>query len=450
MNFIDVLLPTITAIIVVLISSVFQYMQFKKNVKQKSKELELENKKLRKNLYQRSEELEIQNNQFKERMTLEWEKFQNENTTFESKTIKWFNNIIPPNQNELKSSSPYIVGPPIIEPNDFWGRKDHVRSFFELVFGQQITSLSILGCRKSGKTSFFNYVSHPKTLKEELGLDESIITIYINLQIGFKSEEEFYTYLAERLCYSLSSRLNNKLPIPNLPGNIKWSLIDDIFNEVDKKGYQIVIFLDEFEQLTNSNIFKKQFFDRLRTLSQSKKVAWITSSYRDIYEITRSYDANSCTSPFFNQFHPVRIYLDAFSFSESEELICKSIKNTNIKFREEEIEFIIELAGLMPFPLQVASHLLFENKSKFKNAGDKFHLTRESFDKVMSHHFHHYMLNFELEELTVLKDFVVTLKKVDKENSTIENLKNYGFVSRNGENYTIGKSFQDFIIKNFL
>ena len=48
----------------------------------------------------------------------------------------------------------YIVGHPIKHPADFYGRHEEVARLFEIIGGRQAQSVSVLGLRRVGKTSF--------------------------------------------------------------------------------------------------------------------------------------------------------------------------------------------------------------------------------------------------------------------------------------------------------
>ena len=59
---------------------------------------------------------------------------------------------------------PYVVGPPVKLPTDFFGRAAQTRQFFDTLAGPQVQCVSVLGLRRAGKTSFLQHVAHPEVM----------------------------------------------------------------------------------------------------------------------------------------------------------------------------------------------------------------------------------------------------------------------------------------------
>ena len=59
---------------------------------------------------------------------------------------------------------PYVVGPPVKLPTDFFGRAAQTRQFFDTLAGPQVQCVSVLGLRRAGKTSFLQHVAHPQVM----------------------------------------------------------------------------------------------------------------------------------------------------------------------------------------------------------------------------------------------------------------------------------------------
>ena len=57
--------------------------------------------------------------------------------------------------------NPFTYGNPISDPERFVGRRREVEQIFMRLRNPEFESSSIVGERRSGKTSLLNYVSHP-------------------------------------------------------------------------------------------------------------------------------------------------------------------------------------------------------------------------------------------------------------------------------------------------
>ncbi|MCP4425777.1 MAG: ATP-binding protein, partial [Chloroflexi bacterium] len=75
----------------------------------------------------------------------------------------------------------YIVGHPIKKPADFYGRSEQTRRFFEIIGGTQAQSVSVLGLRRAGKTSFLQYVAHKDVMARYLPDPENYAMVYVDM-----------------------------------------------------------------------------------------------------------------------------------------------------------------------------------------------------------------------------------------------------------------------------
>ena len=92
----------------------------------------------------------------------------------------------------------YIVGHPIKHPADFYGRHEQTTRFFEIIGGRQAQSVSILGVRRAGKTSFLQYVAHPATMAHYLPNTDEYNMVYLDMS-SCKTPSDFYYRLLQRL-----------------------------------------------------------------------------------------------------------------------------------------------------------------------------------------------------------------------------------------------------------
>ena len=61
--------------------------------------------------------------------------------------------------------NPFIKNTPIKNPSQFYGREDEIRYIKDRILANNPQSVSIIGAKKSGKTSLLNYLHNKDTQK---------------------------------------------------------------------------------------------------------------------------------------------------------------------------------------------------------------------------------------------------------------------------------------------
>ncbi len=253
----------------------------------------------------------------------------------------------------------YIVGHPIKNPADFYGRYNQIIRFFEIIGGTQGQSLSILGVRRAGKTSFLQYVAHKEVMARYLNDPTNTIMIYIDVS-SCKTPNEFYQRLLMRLKNAFGETNNIKLWKESPPGQANMYDVESYLCQFASK--RIVLLLDEFDQL-RIDTFNQDFLTELRAMTSvlDYDLACVTASYWDLYFLGSQVGLPP-TSPFYNIFYPSPIYLSGLEDSEIETLIRAPINGTGIHFGDEDVENIKQLAGTLPFFLQATAAQWFRRK----------------------------------------------------------------------------------------
>jgi hypothetical protein len=118
-----------------------------------------------------------------------------------------------------------------------------------------------------------------------------------------------------------------------------------------------VFLLDEFERVTANTNFGPDFYYGLRSLIIHHRMALVTSSRLELIELCHSDAVKS--SPFFNIF--ANISLRMFSRAEFELMVERALIGTTVTFTELEMESVVGVAGLHPYFLQAACHMLYES-----------------------------------------------------------------------------------------
>ena len=264
---------------------------------------------------------------------------------------------------EMNLANPFTYGNPVTKPSRFFGRRREVELIFSRLQNPEFESTSIVGERRLGKTSLLYFVSQPEVIRS-FGLDPAVY-LFIYLDLRIVGPDTHSTRLYQDLLRRIAVRVEDpeiKAQITAIGQQDTISSYDlaDAFEATDQSGLYIVLLLDEFENIGSNTKFGSEFYNGLRYLAIHYNLALITASRRDLVEISQLAGVRS--SPFFNIF--ATFDLQPFTRAEMEDLLNHSLQGTGISFSSEDVEHLIELAGLHPHFIQTASWFLFEGKRR--------------------------------------------------------------------------------------
>jgi hypothetical protein len=253
----------------------------------------------------------------------------------------------------------YVVGPPITELDCFYGRHHQINRFFNMV-QTTLQPLRILGLDRSGKTSFLRYVSNKKISSRRLqGMPFTIVIAYVDMSSRVVSPADFYLEVVKAITSSIDPSFVLQTPstFPEFRLFSEW--LTTIFNQ--SKELRLVVLLDDFDLLIKSPRFNNvndDFWGPLRSLV-GPQFTWVTACYQDLYTIKNEKGSGS---PFFNVFHPTPIILGSLESEECQRLICEPASDQGINFTPKEVETIQNIAGPLPYFLQIVAEEWFRAK----------------------------------------------------------------------------------------
>jgi hypothetical protein len=264
---------------------------------------------------------------------------------------------------ETLQDNPFTYGNPISDPQRFFGRTREIEQIFGRLRNPEFESSSVVGDRRIGKTSMLNYLADPG-VRAAHGLGAGNYTfVYADLQMvdDAMGPEQLW----RRLLASLQAQCRDDVIVTALKEvlarrQLDTFDLDGFFQKVDDRGHHVAFLLDEFARVTTNANFRPDFYFGFRSLAIHHNVALVTSSRLELVELCHSEDVRS--SPFFNIF--ANINLRMFSFADFRTLVSESLSSTGVRFTDQEITEILDLAGLHPYFLQVACWLLFEAHSQ--------------------------------------------------------------------------------------
>lgn len=245
--------------------------------------------------------------------------------------------------------NPHVNRSMIRTPAAFFGRRRELTRAAQRVAADPPQSVSIIGDRRIGKSSFLYYLSHPDITSEYLDEPERTLFLFMDFQEERRlSIEGFFQSLARHLRDELGDR-------HEIPEDLDEEGIARVMEGLGGAGYRVILLLDEFDRVTRSSSFDESFFARLRSLAGHQNIAYVTSSSRDLQQLCHTQEI--ADSPFFNVFST--LHLGPMLREEALELIQEPTAGGPFPL-EPHTDLILELGGRWPFFLQIASSAVFE------------------------------------------------------------------------------------------
>lgn len=324
--------------------------------------------------------------------------------------------------------TPYIVGPPVRMPTDFFGRAEQTRQFFETLAGSQLQSVSVLGLRRAGKTSFLQHVAHPQIMAAHLADARRYAMVYVDLS-ACATAGEFYG----RVYRQLEGFLSKRPPLSSLPPADAYAVESLLYELAD---HRVVLLMDEFDQLRTAD-FGQEFMIELRALASvwDYELGYVTASYWDLYRLG-NFVGLPLTSPFYNIFHPSPIYLSGLGTADLEDLVRLPASRVGITADDEDVAYVRHIAGSLPFFVQATAAVWLPHKQR-----DRRPDTGEAVRRLVSEmgpYFEQWWRNFSDVERDVLAT-VAAEKPVERlpysEGETaaaVHRLKSYGVLMSTG------------------
>ncbi len=245
----------------------------------------------------------------------------------------------PPNLQPPQPPVP-VVGVPIIEPYQFFGRKELLRHIYGAWNKPVPESIIITGPKRSGKTSLLHYLNNitqaiylrpdqPKGWPKDWWPH--------GFQFAFVDFRESNMQQPETLATNVLQQF--QLKVPNSCNIATFSsLIKQKINQPR------VILMDDIEAGLAATALDADFWWNMRSLGSHGKLSFVVTSSEPPVQLARD---NNRPSPFFNLFGH-NLELKAFTEKEARELLANSQKSLS----SEEIEKMLKESECWPETLQ--------------------------------------------------------------------------------------------------
>ncbi len=249
----------------------------------------------------------------------------------------------------------------------FFGRETILHAIFEACMKRQ--SVSLVGIRKSGKSSLLTYLQSPE-IQQKMGFQTELkkhIFVYIDLRDYLEhNADDFFRNVYQEIMSHVPANLALQVT-----GNQGVELFKNILLELHKRQYHTVLLMDTFDKLEKGIQFGPLFFSFLRAPATQGRISYVTASLKPLYQISPDPE----TSPFFSGFLGKRV--GSLTKDEAIQLITVPSTRVGQPFNQNEVEWLLMQAGRQPFFLQRACHYLYEHKQQ---QGETIDLRRVSQD----------------------------------------------------------------------
>jgi len=271
--------------------------------------------------------------------------------------------------------NPYLNRVMIQNPREFFGRRREVRRIYSRIDASHPQSISVVGDRRIGKSSLLNFVHSKSNRREHMTTAADTICVYLDFQ--GKAEFDVSKFI-DYLFNSMAVETGDKTCFRDCDRTL-----DELKNVIEKmhgQGKRMIVMMDEFECITSNDNFDAQFFSFLRSLANSYRVAYVTSSVDELQLMCHNEDISD--SPFFNIFS--NLPLRPFTEKEALELITGPSAACEAPLAEHAGR-ILDLAGRFPFFLQIACSSVIEHLLDGDKEIDWEMVTRTYRDEVYPH-----------------------------------------------------------------
>jgi len=237
-------------------------------------------------------------------------------------------------------SNPYVAGSSLQAGSPvFFGRNSEQRQIVDKLTADQPGSVSLLGERRSGKSSLLNQ------LVRALAARPRVLTLHSSAQSWSDAEQGGFF---EQLCAAIANGLGLG---PPAPGRDYVALRNLVLAQA-REGWRFVLVIDEFEKLAGNPRFDSGFFSLLRVLGERSeyRLAWLIASRRPLEALCREHELDS--SSFWNIFG-IPWVLGLLHEREAEDLVRVPTRHSLTRPVEPPLARVRALAGDHPALIQM-------------------------------------------------------------------------------------------------
>lgn len=245
--------------------------------------------------------------------------------------------------------NPFIAGNPVL-PDKLYGRRDQMMAIKDRIGGIVPQCVSIVGFRRSGKSSLLRYVQ--ERIHEFCPPEQQPLVVSLSL-----SDKRFHTPegITEGLRRGIE-RATGSAPWRREDNGDSWA-IDDGLQALRDRGRRLIVLIDEFEQIgARLAAFDGWGGDWREKAGVQGYFALVLAT---LHPIDTIYKDLGLTSPFGNIFTTAE--LGTLADGEWHALARDGFAHTGALLTMADLVLLDELAGGLPYYTQLAASLLWRH-----------------------------------------------------------------------------------------
>jgi hypothetical protein len=243
-----------------------------------------------------------------------------------------FNTLLEASRLDCQQLSPCVVGQPIDNPKQFFGRQDEIKRILDQWSRSPLLNLAVMGPRGSGKTSLL----YRLRCDDKISVKQSIFVNFKDPRM--REQKTLLPYLLKQL----------EIPIPK-PCHLS-AFLYAMTDYLDNLSRPTFIFLDDVDRGLTHPSLDRLFWDGLRALGSNGQLAFLATSRKKPSEVEK---ADGKSSPFFNIFGQA-ITLGPLSEREARDFLkaAEESARLDVPHDAEVWEWILEKSQRWPILLQ--------------------------------------------------------------------------------------------------
>jgi hypothetical protein len=315
-------------------------------------------------------------------------------------------------------------------------KKEMIRLRGHILTGQSGAIVSVF---EEDRTALLGYLSDPSHSKELYGeqadkLVFSLLDIYWLLQKEGEKECQPVQFW-EHALKPLEDELKSHPSLFQIYQTCKENQFDEYYLDklivqLKQEGWRLVLMLDRFDELLNSNLYKPAFFATLRKLASSRSPSSLSLiisgniSLKQFHEQTKK--INPKGSPYLNFIESGEMMLGNLSDSEIDKLLSE------MSFSKPERQFIQDIAGGHPHFLQIAASAL--QLAKETQEEQPLEMAKKDFYGRVESMLTNIMHSWNLEVCQAIVALVKENKPLEFFNDELSLLEKQGFLVKDSQN----------------
>ena len=334
--------------------------------------------------------------------------------------------------------NPYSYKGAISEGDAFYGREGVMAKIYARIGAQRPQSISVVGEPKIGKTSLLWRLYAEESRRKYLEDPERYIYVFMRLkEERAGNPDAFFVLLCEKIREQEGSLVGAEM-------DPSYDCIGQIAEDLRRKEMNLILFLDDFNIVTQDPDFPVEFFSFLRSIANNYNVAYITSSHQELQTLCVSKAVGE--SPFFNIF--TNMPLKPFKQEELARLVEEPSQREGVPLKEY-MDAVTDLGGYVPYLDQIACSLLFEaNASGGAIGRGEMEEIRERFMAEVDVYYRSVWEGFGVEEQEVCRAALTTGRVVPQVEYRARELERRGYlVERDGRYRLFCSSFRVFVAR---